>query len=231
MEFNIYADIASFFDFRYAAMVKHSKEMSYSVAELFKEYTSRDHDDLYLLFPNLPKKLDTTPSKELLPYALITDVDDLIRQDILSYINRPDIEVKKVILTVDFQGIILTEKENELFKVLISSRFDHGIEVRLISQSHINLLKFNTRYDLAIVYDVNDRIVKPMVKPKLRLTHCNVQTPFRLLSGTVEAGRRFIEAAKALPYDNSPDELLKEQMLAMMPLHFVEMKYFCIKQL
>jgi hypothetical protein len=182
-----------------------------------------------LLFHEVKGKLNTLPTLELLKLAPITEVDDLIRQSILSYCNRPDVKVKTITLTLDLQGILLSPEQLEQFTILVSSRFDHGIKIKIISNKELNLRKLDTKYQLAVVYNTNERIVKMMTKPKHRLKSCTVHTPFIFLSGTAEDGRKFLEAAKLLPYQESPEEVLKEQLLAIMPLHFIEMRYFCSK--
>jgi hypothetical protein len=231
MDLSIYVDAESFFDFRLAAILKYKASLKYKVAELYSEYQNRDHDDFSLLFHEISGKLDTTPTLELLKLAPITDVDDLIRQDILAYANRPDVDFKTSSVTVDFQGILLTEEQTSKLEVMISARFDHAVRIKIVSNKTLNLRKLDTRYQLAVIYDTNNRVVKEMTKPKHRLKSCNIQTPFRFLDGSVEAGRRFQEVAKHLPYKTTPDEIMKEQLLAVMPLHFVEMKFFCVKQL
>jgi len=226
----IYIDIESLFDWRYGRLCYLDPSIKMQLVERYEEYQKRDHDSFWNMFASIDKgaykKLKFT--KELFKYTQLTKCDKLIVEAILAYTANPATTVDKISVDVDFMGLTLTDEEKEKFAVRISSRFDHSIKINVISRPKLNPKKLNIRYQLAIIYDLNVRLFPYMKKPADAITKCNVYTPFRFKDDMELKAQKFLELHKSMPYKGDQLTVLEEHLFGAAPIHFIEMKYFCL---
>lgn len=227
----ILIDIEALFDWRYAKMCKVNETVKFSVLEQYKEYTERDHDSLWKMFSLITredyKKVPFT--LETLALAQLTQCDILIMEAIAAYAANPNVKVDEITIDVDFMGLNLSPKVEDKFKLLISSRFDHKIKINVVSLKQLNPRKIDSRYQLAIIYDLDKRLFPVQKKPKDSIKYCNFYTPFRFKEGKEEQTERYLQLVKEMPYKTDHHTMLEEHLMGAAPIHFIEMRYFCLR--
>ena len=159
MKLRIHLEIDALMDTRYGRLVQINENLKDEVLFKFGEYCNRDHDDMWRLFPMVSEKdwKDKVLDKECLKSSRRTNIFNLIDDVIRSSLNSPDTP-DETIITLNTGRYDLTEAEIEMFKVIVSSRYDHSYVVESVS---LPLDKLTPKYikdnaDLVIMYDFNE---------------------------------------------------------------------------
>lgn len=212
-EIAILLDIESVLDTRYGRLVRHNPKLADEVLFKFNEYCSRDHDNLWLLFPEITEEAyneipnDVETLKASKRTNIFNVVDDLLRS--VKGSVPEDISVKLILNTTHYD---LTEEALEAFLVLISARYEHNYKVTHVSltQDKLTPNKLVELADVAIFYDINGWIELHHEEiPKVDLSKFAFYIP-TLFMDKKEANRGFFEMVKRLPTDDDPLTFLSD---------------------
>lgn len=235
MSLNIYLELDTLIDTRYGKLISIDEKYQDEVLFKFNSYCNRDHDDMWLLFPELDKDtwLNTNDTLETLKLGKRTNIcnviDDVIRAQ-MGELKVDDANDLEITITLNTQHYDLTPKAEEVFKVLLSSRFEHRYTVNLVSMANCELTSsyLADNYQLVIKYDFNawvEEHIKDKVDSKLSKVIFYIPTLFR---DKQEADRGFFEQINGCGVEGEPLEKLSDFIWEAYRLnvYFISTRFF-----
>lgn len=231
MELNILLDIETVLDTRMGRLVELYPDIKDQLLFKFPQYCNRDHDNFWLLFPEVEKDtyLNAKVSEETLKLSPRTNIfnviDDVLRST-QSDPNDPPV-LRLHFCPMDFK---LNKKAIEAFLVLISARFEHTIEVVHLDKTleTLTVTYLNDNMDLVILYDFNrwtDLHSEELKQTKLDKVVFYLPT---LFTDKLDADKHFFDLMKTSGVEGEPLEILTEyfRLHYQLNIHFIANKYF-----
>lgn len=233
MKLTLYVDIDSFLDVRYGKLVQANPKLKDEVLFKFNQYCSRDHDNMWLLFPELSKEdwESQVVTKETLKLSRRTNVFNLI-DDVLRSIDGSLAEDTTIDLLLNLGGWDFTEEEVEAFTVLTSARYEHRLTVRSVNLplKDVTPTWLKANVNIAIMYNYNDWV--DIHHGNLTNHEINSVTFYipTLFNDKVEAERNFYAEIKKVSshLDGDPLEIISDYVwdTYQINLYFVSNRFF-----
>lgn len=230
MKLRVNLDIDALIDVRYGWLINQNKLMADEILFNFQDYCNRDHDDFWLMFPQVTEEQCKSRKQYKLPdlkNGVRTNIFNLIDDAVRSSANFDNSDVE-LIITLNFKQYQLTEKEVEQFKVLVSARFEHQCVVDVMFRPYGKMTPdFVARnFDLNIYYDMAgwlsmywDGILKQPIPRAV------FYTPLRFPSKE-DCERNFYRLMNEAKLDSPAPEVISDALSPYIQVYFEQMSYF-----
>lgn len=228
----ILLDIEALLDTRYGRLVQANPRLEPEILFKFSEYCSRDHDNFWLLFPEISESeyMAQIVTKETLKKSKRTNVFNVIDDVIRSMYG--EVKDEKVEITILFNtgGFELTAKEVETFLVLISSRYEHQFKVKHVDKSLKQMTPkwLAANVNLCILYRFNDWVDTQVDLLEKEVVSNVVFYIPTLFHDKQEAERNFYTLLTESGIDGDPTELISDYIWEnyRINLHFISNRFF-----
>ena len=231
MSIILYLDVDTVIDVRYGKLCQINPKLADEVLFKFGQYCNRDHDDMWLMFPELTKEewVNQPTTKESLMLGKRTNIFNLI-DDVLRSMEgslTTDIALE---LCINFKDYGLTTNEIEQFLVIISARYEHKFKVKAVTVPLKELtpswLVKNT--NIVIMYDFNgwvDLHSGKLGNQEVKGLTFYIPTLFR---DKVAAERGFYEQLKHIDIEGEKLEVLSDYVWETyrMNIYFTSNKFY-----
>lgn len=210
---NILLDIEALLDTRYGRLIELDPVMEREILFKHHEYYGRDHDNFWLLFPQIEKEQyqNKEVTLDTIKLSRRTNICNALDSVIRSAIGHKDGDVETTIY-FNTRDYALTEREVEAFLILISSRFEHTVKVKHVAKRLEELEPdyLNQEIDLVILYDFNQwsELNKDKVNGK-NLERVGFYIP-TLFIDKQQADRNFFADLKSSEIEGDPIEIISE---------------------
>ncbi|AFI55351.1 hypothetical protein TSMG0068 [Halocynthia phage JM-2012] len=230
-EIRILLDIETVLDVRYGKLIQHNPKLIPEILFKFNQYCSRDHDDFWLMFPEVDKDtfIVAETTVETLKLSKRTNVFNVIDDSLRSMSGSltEDIKVNIILNTGKYE---LSDEATEAMLVLISARYEHNYKVTDVSILNKDLTPevISGLADLVIMYDFNgwsESHISTVQEVDLSMVTFYIPTLFR---DKKEAERGFYESIKNLPIEGEPLEVLSDFIWETyrLNIYFISNKFF-----
>ena len=229
-QLRILLDIEALVDVRYGWLCNQDETMRDELLFNFNIYCNRNHDDFWLMFPQISEEdcanrgnYSLDDLKAGVRTNVFTLIDDAIRSS-----EHMDAETTVTTITLNTRHYPLSDNELEAFKVLVSARYEHNIEVNVIRVPVDKMIPktLHANYDLVIQYDMSEwlGLFWDAVREE-RYPDLVFYTPFRF-PNKVEGDRNFFRLMQQTELEGSYTEIISDAFSPFLQLYFDDIKYF-----
>lgn len=224
----VLVDLESLFDFRLGRLLTLDAGNAYTVVQQYDQYKARAHDCLWDSFPVVREDyLAVALDKTLWMKSPLTEVPNLILEGVAAYYANPSKTTRSLTVHIDMQGIRLTDEETKVLIKLVTAKLGAGANVFLRDTGKFDPKKVNKDYDLAIIYDVEGRVMPTLTDENKAIRRCTIYTPFRFKEEYRNKHAEFAHLDKSINYQADYMTKLEDHLRAGVSLHFMDMAYFC----
>lgn len=228
----IQLDLESILDVRYGTIVHNYPELKDNILFNFPQYCNRDHDNMWLIFPDIVEEdwvnVYTNRDEEVLKVSPRTSIFSIVDSIIRSAIGYGNL-INSVVLKINGLGYNLTESEVDMFILLVSSRFEHKLKVEFINITHKDLTPefMLSEFDVSILYDFNKWFKvhggEVLDNPRPNLM---VYSPLTLLDKK-QADRELLSTFRDLKLEGDPISSITDTLNHFIGINFIDNRFFC----
>lgn len=228
----ILLDIEALLDTRYGRLLQLNPKLEHEILFKFNEYCSRDHDNFWLLFPEITKEqyLAQEVTLDTIKLSRRTNVFNVIDDVVRSMYGEVRDEEVEITILFNSQDFGLSEDAVEAFLVNISARYEHQFKVKHVAKPLDQLTPkwLSSNANLCIMYRFNDWTdlqSKALEKDVPSNVVFYIPTLFH---DKQEAERNFYATLAESGIEGDPAELISDYIWEnyRINLHFISNRFF-----